>query len=127
MTTEPQNRVEALTWAIEEICDESDLLVPSLLVASLVHAAIEANDAWLAARGWKAVPLELTGKMAEAASKEANKTNFILPGAPIGYVYRAYVEAAPSPEECEPKQVECPLCREMVWPRDLYCHKCEEG
>jgi len=65
------------------------------------QAAIEANDAWLAERGWKAVPRDLTWPMAEAGHHVANADRAVIAGANLGAIHAAYFDAAPSPEEPE--------------------------
>ena len=61
--------------------------------------AADANDAWLAENGWKAVLLEPNGAMAKAANTQANEDPGMIPGCNIGDLYRAYCDASPSPDD----------------------------
>lgn len=84
-----QSRVEAVTDALMEV----DLALPAIHAMRLAEAAIEANDAWLKARGWKATPLEPTDEMLDAPNDPESKWP--------GIAWSIMWGAAPTPEDTD--------------------------
>ena len=97
-----QTRVEAVAGPLyDHLRDQVDNETARAVAMEIAQRQVKANDAWLEAHGWKAMPRDHTWPMTKAGHHVANTDRAIIAGANLGAIYAAYFDAAPSPEETE--------------------------